>query len=84
MKDLIDVSRQQLGWYVRNCALSPAAGMLEGVLRDVVEREPLGQSREVKVALSGLFRPDARHQGQGPKERGRLSRMGRRTDRSVS
>ena len=36
MNDLIDGARQQLGWYVRNCILSPAAGMLEGVLRDVV------------------------------------------------
>ena len=27
-----DVTRQQLGWYVRNCALSPAAGMLERVM----------------------------------------------------
>ena len=27
-----DVVRQQLGWYVRNCALSPAAGLLEKII----------------------------------------------------
>lgn len=33
-----DVARQQLGWYVRNCALSPAAGMLEPVMLQRLDR----------------------------------------------
>lgn len=33
-----DVTRQQLGWYVRNCALSPAAGMLERVMLERLDR----------------------------------------------
>lgn len=33
-----DVARQQLGWYVRNCALSPAAGMLESVMLQRLDR----------------------------------------------
>jgi len=33
-----DVARQQLGWYVRNCALSPAAGMLEPVILQRLDR----------------------------------------------
>lgn len=35
-----DVARQQLGWYVRNCALSPAAGMLEGASESKRLSEP--------------------------------------------
>ena len=33
-----DVARQQLGWYLRNCALSPAAGMLEPVMLQRLDR----------------------------------------------
>ena len=33
-----DVARQHLGWYVRNCALSPAAGMLELVMLRRLDR----------------------------------------------
>ncbi len=33
-----DVARQQLGWYVRNCALSPAAGLLERVMLERLDR----------------------------------------------
>ena len=33
-----DVTRQQLGWYLRNCALSPAAGMLEKVMLERLDR----------------------------------------------
>ena len=33
-----DVTRQQLGWYVRNCAFSPAAGMLERVMLERLDR----------------------------------------------
>jgi len=33
-----DVARQQLGRYVRNCALSPAAGMLEPVMLQRLDR----------------------------------------------
>ena len=29
MNNLIDGARQQLGWYVPNCILSPAAGILK-------------------------------------------------------
>src|SRR5579863_9787136 len=33
-----DVARQQLGWYVRNCALSPAAGLLECLMLERLDR----------------------------------------------
>jgi hypothetical protein len=32
MHDLLDTARQQLGWYVRNCAFSPAVRMLECIM----------------------------------------------------
>ncbi len=32
MRDPVDPARQQLGWYMRNCAMSAAAGRLEFVL----------------------------------------------------
>jgi hypothetical protein len=31
-KKTVDTTEQQLGWYMRNCALSPVAGRLESVL----------------------------------------------------
>ncbi len=33
-----DMARGQLGWYVRNCARSPAAGMLERVMLERLDR----------------------------------------------
>ncbi len=33
-----DMARQQLGWYVRNCAMSSAAGMLEAVVLGRLDR----------------------------------------------
>jgi transitional endoplasmic reticulum ATPase len=33
-----DMARQQLGWYVRNCARSPARGMLERVMLERLDR----------------------------------------------
>ncbi len=33
-----DMARRQLGWYVRNCARSPAAGMLERVMLERIDR----------------------------------------------
>jgi len=38
-----DIARQQLGWYVRNCAQSPAAGMLECVMLERLSRLKGGQ-----------------------------------------
>lgn len=37
MRDVVDAAQRQLGWYVRNCALGPAAGRLEEELALALE-----------------------------------------------
>jgi transitional endoplasmic reticulum ATPase len=38
VREVGDISRQQLGWYVRNCALSPMAGMLKHIMLERLHR----------------------------------------------
>jgi transitional endoplasmic reticulum ATPase len=64
-----DVARQQLGWYVRNCALSPAAGMLEPVMLQRLDRlkgAVEGDTEDLEFDDNALF--DAKNMGRRRQE----------------
>src|SRR5438132_7902908 len=73
MQDLVGVARQQLGWYVRNCVLSPAAQMLECILLErlnLLKGIPDDDENDLDLAT--------------PTKRRRLMRELRRVTRSYS
>lgn len=53
-----DIARQQLGWYMRNCALSPAYGLLERLMLTRLDRlkgEQDGDPDEIEFDMDASF-----------------------------
>ena len=63
MRDIVDVARRQLGYYLRNCASGPAAGLLGDIMIKAFQfiegrpdDEPPQQMRELQRTLPGRLR----------------------------